>query len=147
MSARDTRSGAIPSAGPRDGKAPTRTGTTDPRAPGVEAYAYDPTLCLHEQTGPDRLSCIADREMAAVLYNIYVLLERNRARSCTGPTAKHEGALGLRILATRALNGEFGYAARELASNLLIDEHGREIAEECALREFWRAFRNLSRAR
>jgi hypothetical protein len=132
----------------REGRgATTTTPTSDPPGPGVEVYSYDPTLCVHEQAGLDRLRCIADREMAAVLYNIYVLVERNRARARPTPAAPHEGAIGLRVLATSALDGEFGYAARELASNLLIDEHGREIADERALKEFWRAFRKLPRGR
>ncbi|MFZ5895529.1 MAG: hypothetical protein ACOY0T_31015 [Myxococcota bacterium] len=116
------------------------------RAAGVEDYPFDPTLLLHEQSGLDRLRCIPDRELAGVLYRLYVLGERNRVLPVAKPPARTP-RIGPRVLAMRALTGELGFAAQELATNLLVDETGRENVTEQSLQDFARAFRRLPRSR
>jgi hypothetical protein len=116
-------------------------------AAGVEDYPFDPKPLIHEQTGLDRLRCISDRELAAVLYGLYMLQARNRGSAPTIPPRASAPSPGLRVLAMRALGGELGFAAQELATNLLVDESGRENVTERTLRDFARAFRNLPRNR
>jgi hypothetical protein len=139
-------SGGAGEASGRSASAAGRTGEEPPDA-GVEAYAYDPALRLHEQRGLDRLRCVEDREIAGLLYNIYLLAERNRARVHAAPADKRGGLIGVRLLARRALDGELGFAARELASNMLLDELGCELAHDNALAAFARAFKRLPRER
>jgi len=113
------------------------------RAAGVEDYPFDPRLLIHEQSGLDRLRCIPDRELAGVLYRLYMLQERNRGPSHGASPPADTPRVGLRVLAMRALAGELGFAAQELATNVLVDESGRENVTEQSLRVFARAFRNL----
>ena len=117
------------------------------RAASVEDYPFDPTLRIHEQCGLDRLRCISDRELAAVLYSLYMLQARNRDSAPTATPPASTPRVGLRVLAMRALGGELGFVAQELATNLLVDESGRENVTEQTLRDFARAFRNLPRNR
>jgi hypothetical protein len=116
-------------------------------AAGAEDYPFDPRLLIHEQTGLDRLRCISDREIAAVLYSLYMLQERKRVSAPAPRPSASTPRVGLRVLAMRALGGELGFAAEELATNLLVDESGRENITERTLRDFARAFRNLPRNR
>ena len=114
------------------------------RAAGAEDYPFDPTLRMHEQSGLDRLRCISDRDLARVLYRLYVLQERNHALSgVAAPSVRTPPRIGARLLAVRALAGELGFAAQELATNLLVDESGRENVTEQSLQDFAQAFRNL----
>lgn len=140
---RDAEKAAAPCAG----RAHEASGASQ-RVAGAEDYPFDAKLLIHEQSGLDRLRCISDRELAAVLYSLYVLQQRNRGSTPTAtPPASTAPAstprIGLRVLAMRALGGELGFAAQELATNLLVDESGRENATERTLRDFARAFRNL----
>jgi hypothetical protein len=123
------------------------TSAVGQRAASVEDYPFDPTLLIHEQSGLDRLRCLSDRELAAVLYSLYMLQARNRDSATTATPPPSTPRVGLRVLAMRALSGELGSAAQELATNLLVDECGRENVTERALQDFGRAFRNLPRAR
>lgn len=118
-------------------------------ASGAEAYRFDPSLRIEEQSGLDRLRCIEDRELAHILYSIYVLREEGQARAVSArpSNAKASRTIGIRVLATRALSGELGFVAQELATNLLVDESGRENFTERTLQDFARAFRKLPRAR
>lgn len=117
------------------------------RAAGVEDYPFDPALLIQEQSGLDRLRCISDRELAAVLYRLYMLQQRDGGSSHAATPPGSAPRVGLRVLAMRALGGELGFAAQELATNLLVDESGRENVTERTLQDFARAFRNLRRAR
>jgi hypothetical protein len=116
-------------------------------AAGVEDYPFDPKLIIHEQAGLDRLRCISDRELAALLYSLYVLQERKRGSTPTATPPASRPRVGVRVLAMRALGGELGFAAQELATNLLVDESGCENVTEQTLRDFAGAFRNLPRNR
>ncbi|MFZ5894773.1 MAG: hypothetical protein ACOY0T_27160 [Myxococcota bacterium] len=140
--ARRAESTTLPSARRADNSA-----AVSQQAAGVEDYPFDPKLLIHEQTGLDRLRCISDREMASVLYSIYMLQERNRASAPAATPPASTPRVGLRVLATRALRGELGFAAQELATNVLVDESGRENVTEETLQYFGRAFRNLPRNR
>lgn len=129
-------------------RSPTPASSQRPSS-GAEAYRFDPSLRIQEQSGLDRLRCIEDRELAGVLYRIYMLCEKGRARTQSGG-AKREtaaGTIGVRVLARRALSGELGFAAQELATNLLVDESGQENVTERTLQDFARAFSKLPRAR
>ncbi|MFZ5894692.1 MAG: hypothetical protein ACOY0T_26755 [Myxococcota bacterium] len=117
------------------------------RAASVEDYPFDPTLLIHEQSGLDRLRCISDRELAGLLYSLYMLQERNRSSAPAPTPSANPPRVGLRVLAMRALGGELGFAAQELATNLLVDESGRENITERALHNFAGAFRRLPRNR
>lgn len=127
---------------------PLPTGSQQPSF-GADAYEFDPSLRIQEQNGLDRLRCIEDRELADVLYRIYMLREDGRARvdSAPAPRTAAPRSIGIRVLATRALTGELGFAAQELATNLLVDESGRENVTERTLQDFARAFHNLRRGR
>lgn len=126
---------------------PDDSSAASQRAAGVGDYPFDPKLLIHEQSGLDRLRCISDREIAAVLYSLYMLQERNRGSDPAPTPSASTPRVGLRVLAMRALGGELGFAAEELATNLLVDESGRENITERTLRDFARAFRNLPRNR
>jgi hypothetical protein len=120
---------------------------SSPQPFGADAYQFDPSLRIQEQSGLDRLRCIEDRELADVLYRIYMLREEGGARGSSAPAPRTLAprTIGIRVLATRALTGELGFAAQELATNLLVDESGRENVTERTLQDFARAFRNLQR--
>jgi hypothetical protein len=115
---------------------------------GVEAYGYDPTLRLEQQSGLDRLRCVQDRDLATVLYKLYFHAER-RARTPQACRAARPlpniHLQRLRVAADRARAGELGSDARELAEYVLRDEAGRERSDECALREFGQALAKLQR--
>jgi hypothetical protein len=117
-----------------------------PAEVGVEAYPYDPTLRLERQVGLDRLRCIEDRRLAAELYLLYVFAQQNQRNRLRAPQqAPGRKVEGFRVIARRALAGEFGCDARELAEYVLLDEAGRERMDELSLREFARGFKKLRR--
>ena len=56
-------------------------GNKPKQARGVEAYPYDPLLRPETQRGLDRLRCVSDRALAAMLYELFVVAERNCERA------------------------------------------------------------------
>lgn len=110
---------------------------------GVEAYAYDPEARQEGLNDLDRLRAIADRKLAAYLFDLYAVAARNSEPA--RPAARIPSTRAARSLATRAMTGEFGVDARELAQALLVDPAGRQIHDEEALLAFERAFRELRR--
>lgn len=116
---------------------------------GIEAYPYDPSLRLEAQRGLDRLRCFADRALAADLYAVFEAAEYNTAAELE---QRHErerrlkaSRAGVRLASERALNGELGPEAKELAEHLLLDQNGQRLGGDLALDEFGRALRNLRR--
>jgi hypothetical protein len=102
---------------------------------------------MDAQRGLDRLRCVADRRLAA---NLFVLLEAAERNSEAATAADREietrrmaELKALQALAARALEGELGAKAKELAGSLLLDERGERVADERTLREFGFAFRQL----
>jgi hypothetical protein len=78
---------------------------------------------------------------------VYALADRNSTVQ-QQPTPQREAPLSvctIRGIADRALGGEFGCDARELAEYLLLDETGRPRVDARSLREFAHAFRKLRR--
>ena|SRR6478752_134197 len=118
---------------------------------GAESYPYDPALRLESQRGLDRLRCVADRALAADFFAIFQAAERNSEAAivATREQAHRDEAERnqLRVLADRALAGEFGLDEKKLATHVLLDERGRCGTDLRALREFKRALIQLKRER
>lgn len=111
--------------------------------PGPEDYPFDPSARVEQLRGLERLRGIADRKLAAHLFTLYLLADRNsseKGASRSGPAMSVEGS---RRLAARALNGEFGAEGRELAEYFLLDGAGCERVDEESLRAFARALHSL----
>jgi len=108
----------------------TERGNKPKQAPGVEAYPYDPLLRPGTQRGLDRLRCVSDRALAAMLYELFQVAERNTSEAAAAARQHARVCEQLRQLASRALEGALGPKASELAR---------------ALRHFARAFRELQR--
>jgi hypothetical protein len=116
---------------------------------GIEAYPCDPSLRLETQRGLDRLRCFADRALAADLYAGFEAAEHNTEAELE---QRHERERRLkasrnsvRLAGERALNGELGHDAKELAEHLLLDQNGQRLAGELPLDEFARALAKLRR--
>lgn len=119
-------------------------------ATGAESYPFDPSLRIEMQTGLDRLRCVQDRSLAAVLYELYVHSERQWGDERLAREAEHEGRRAaqderrrLVTLTQRALSGELGIEARELAERLLLDDEGKPGTALLLLQTFERALRRL----
>lgn len=112
---------------------------------GAEAYPFDPNVRAEHEHDLDRLRGVADRKLAAYLFELYTLAASNSAkpqRAAGDQTTPVEAA---RQLASRAHAGELGAEARELAEALLLDSTGRERADEPSVRIFAHAYRALKR--
>lgn len=121
-----------------------------PECFGVEQYPFDPLLRPESVDGLDRLRCISDRSYAATLYEIYLLAERNdaelaREQELRAREAKRSENVRerLRERARRALAGELGSEAQELARCLVADSAGEVRADDRALAEFGRVLAEL----
>lgn len=112
------------------------------RSAGAEDYPYDPAARVEHLRGLDRLRGVADRKLAEHLYLLHVQAERNS----TTHTRERAYAVtfdALRLMAARALAGELGADARELAEYLLLDDAGRRKIDERSLVAFGAGFRRL----
>jgi len=131
----------------------SRRGAQEPHAgentQGVDSYPYDPTLRLESLNGLDRLRCFADRALAADFFAVFQAVERNTAMAEARErerTQRREAKLqSLRTLAARAFEGELGSEPKELATHLLLDEHGTRASDERSLHEFALAMGQLRR--
>ena len=116
---------------------------------GVEAYAYDPGLRVDEQVGLERLRCVEDREIAALLYQLHGQVER-RERAERKPSAVRtpppDESARLRQVARDSLAGKLGADARELAEYFLRDANGTPRNDEHSMLAFGRGYAKLSRA-
>jgi len=119
------------------------------RGSGPEAYPYDPALRIDSQHGLDRLRCVADRAVAAILFALFEAAERNSAAATADAseleTRRTREFEALKTHAARALEGELGAKPKELADSLLLDERGERVTDERSLREFAFALRQLRR--
>ncbi len=106
------------------------------RPAGPEDYPFDPTARVEQLGGLERLRGIADRKLAAHLFTLYVLADRNSSEKGTQRTAPATSVESLRRLAARALGGELGADGRELAEYFLLDDAGCERVDEDSLRAF-----------
>jgi hypothetical protein len=104
---------------------------------GADQYPFDPLLHPGSLEGLDRLRCIADRQYAATLYEIYVLAERNEAelKRVEEQSAEAEGKRArmraqLWRLANKAISGALGTEARELAEYLLASDARSDRADD-----------------
>ena len=120
------------------------------RIRGVESYPYDPLLRPESVDGLDRLRCIPDRRYAAMLYEIYLLAERNEAEHrreqelLSRAAEKRERVRQrLRELARRALAGTLGAEAQELARVVMVDAAGDVRDDDRALAELGRVLTEL----
>ena len=120
-------------------------GNKPKQARGVEAYPYDPLLRPETQLGLDRLRCVSDRALAAMLYELFQVAERNTSEAVARARQHAQVREQVRQLASRALGGDLGPKARELARATLLDERGARFNDDRALRHFARAFRELQR--
>jgi hypothetical protein len=110
---------------------------------GAESYPFDPNVRAEHQRDLDRLRGFADRKLAAYLFDLYVLAESNSAKPPTTTTGRAMSMDVVRRLASRALAGQLGTEARDLAEALLLDSTGRERADEPSLRAFAHGYREL----
>lgn len=118
-----------------------RSGPSD----DAEAYPFDPNVRAEHQRDLDRLRGFADRKLAAYLFELYQLAATN---SATPPRKEKPASTSIEVireLAGRALAGQLGADARELAEAVLLDPAGRERADAEALRTFAHAYRALKR--
>jgi len=116
----------------------------------VEDYPFDPMLQPESVNGLDRLRCISDRSFAAMLYEIYLLAERNEAEIqrkqelLARAVVKRERVRErVRELASRALAGKLGVVAEELARCVVADSGGNVRSDDRALAEFGRVLAEL----
>jgi hypothetical protein len=112
---------------------------------GAEAYPFDPNVRAEYQRDLDRLRGFADRKLAAYLFELYTLAASNSAKPQRAATAETTAVEVARDLARRAFAGQLGPDARELAEALLLDQTGRERADEQSVRTFARAYQALKR--
>lgn len=119
-------------------------------------YPYDSRTRPEMQVGLDKLRCVADREMAQVLYDLYVALEPkwrspeakkwreedDRARE----DAELERLIGL---SDRAFKGDFGEPAKQLAGHILYAQgyKAQRRTDLPSLREFESEFRKIRRGK
>jgi hypothetical protein len=117
---------------------------------GAESYPFDPSVRAEHERDLDRLRGFADRQLAAHLFDLYVLAANNSAKPLTAAkvgagSTEVVRVLATRALATRALAGQLGSEARDLAEALLLDPTGRERVDDPTLRAFAHAYRELKR--
>lgn len=112
---------------------------------GAEAYPFDPSVRAEQQRDLERLRGIPDRKLAGYLFDLYVLAANNSGTAPRTATPLATPIESARALARRALAGELGAEARELAEVLLLDATGRERGDETSVRAFAKAFRELKR--
>jgi hypothetical protein len=113
---------------------------------GAEAYPFDPSVRAEQQCDLERLRAIPDRKLAAYLFDLYVLAANNSAAAPRMATTPRQTPIeSARTLARRALAGELGADARELAEVLLLDPTGRERGDDTSVRGFVKAFGELKR--
>jgi len=110
---------------------------------GAESYPFDPNVRAEHQRDLDRLRGFADRTLAAYLFDLYVLATNNSAKPLNTAKASAASVEAVQALARRALAGQLGADAREVAEALLLDSTGRERADESSLRAFAEAYRRL----
>lgn len=112
---------------------------------GAESYPFDPSVRAERQRDLDRLRGFADRQLAAYLFDLYMLASRNAAKPLTAAKSSATSMEIVRALATRALAGQLGAEARDVAEALLLDASGRERVDKPTLRAFAHAYRELKR--
>jgi hypothetical protein len=112
---------------------------------GAESYPFDPNVRAEHQRDLDRLRGFADRTLAAYLFELYALAANNSAKPLAPAKAGASSMDFVRALARRALTGQLGAEARDVAEALLLDATGRERADEPTLRAFAHAYRELKR--
>jgi hypothetical protein len=112
---------------------------------GADAYPFDPSVRAEQQRDLERLRAIPDRKLAGYLFDLYVLAANNSATAPRTATSQPTPIESARTLARRALAGELGAEARELAEVLLLDTTGRECSDETSVLGFLSAFRELKR--
>ena len=111
-------------------------------AGGADDYPYDPSLRTQRLRGLDRLRGIPDRKLARRLFGLHLKLEEDAFASTQPPM--HESKLdALRRVAIRALDGEFGPEACEIAAFLLFDAYGQPRDDQRTLQAFANAFSEL----
>lgn len=116
------------------------------RSGGAADFPYDERLPQRELSGLDRLRTIPDRRLADYLFELHALAERNEAAQPDQRAKPAPDPGSLRQAGERALLGEFGPDARELAAYLLLDETGRARPDQASLLAFGRALRDLRRS-
>jgi hypothetical protein len=112
---------------------------------GAEAYPFDPSVRAEQQCDLERLRGIADRKLAAYLFDLYVLASNNSDTASRTQPPRATPVKSARAMARRALAGELGAEVRELAEVLLLDPTGRQLNDEASVRRFAKALSELKR--
>lgn len=110
---------------------------------GAEAYPFDPSVRAEYERDLDRLRGFADRKLAAYLFELYEFAASNSVKGRATAKTTAPPVERIRLLANRALAGQLGAEARELAEALVLDSAGRERTDESTLRIFAQAYRDL----
>lgn len=111
---------------------------------GADDYPYDSSLSVLELQGLERLRVVADRQLAQYLYVLHTQAERNSvAGGPMRPTKKALRTEATERLAQRALSGELGPDARELAAYILLDDVGRRSFDTEKLQTFLERLQEL----
>lgn len=110
-------------------------------------YPYDEGACAEQLDGLDRLRTLPDRRLAEYLYVLYVQAVRNSGGDVDTRVRRPARLDALRRTALRALAGELGTDARELAVYVLLDDAGREHLNYEQLRIFADRLRELQSGR
>lgn len=117
-----------------------------PRSRCAADFPYDARVRGQNLSGLDRLRAIPDRELAEYLYRLHACAERNEIASRENPLGSSPQRGPLVRVTRRALAGELGPEARELATYLLLDEAGRERTDDSSLAVFVRALQELRKS-
>lgn len=95
----------------------------------VEDYPFDSRLVVEMQIGLDKLRCVKDRSLAKQLFDLYWIVEQNerdpgfhRREAARRAREEAQTTESLAQCATAALEGDYGPAAKELASAMLFDD-------------------------
>lgn len=91
-------------------------------------YPFDPKLVVEFQQGLEKLRCVANRQWAQDLLELWCVMEQNehnpgfrKREQERAASAEREQREQLTRMADVALQGDYGPEARTLANEMLID--------------------------
>lgn len=119
---------------------------------GAEAFPYDPLQHVSLAVGLDKLRAVADRKLAADLYELYWLAEANtrdprkiREYEQANEAKQKQERDHIATVCEQALTGKLGSDAQAEAREVLVDRYGKARTDEASMRECARRIRALRR--
>lgn len=116
------------------------------RSGSADDFPYDERLQTRNLRGLDRLRAIPDRKLAEYLYQLHAQAVRNEAGQRDKKLRSAPHRKDHHRVAARALAGDLGPEALELATYLLLDDSGRQRSDEASFGRFSRALQDLRRS-